>query len=285
MSIYGFVAFIAPPITVMVTANLNTPLIVGQIGNTLTCDTSGTDSLSPAIAYQWTRNDGSTQTQVGSSKTLTLPSLTLSGAGEYSCSATVGSALLTSDIEASAVTPQRVEIQGELLKVLIVIKKHSYSVPPVPDPQSVIVTSSGDSIVRNGSTVTVICTVELGPAILPSEVPLLLVSAWLFKNGAPLTVTALTMTGTTYNFGTMVSSFSERDIGNYTCTATISPQPSSTFLTGMGYGESNNVEIVIGKTIDHELILHYIWCFLYIGIPPIAGPDGNALSGDSSNTS
>ena len=108
---------IAPPITVMITANLNTPLMMGQTGNTLTCGVYGTERLSPTIVYQWTRNDGSTQTQVGSSETLTLPSLTLSNAGEYSCRATVGSTLLTSDIEASTGTPQRVEIQSELIAI------------------------------------------------------------------------------------------------------------------------------------------------------------------------
>ena len=86
---------------------------MGQTDNTLTCNVSGVGNLNPTTDYQWTRNDGSTQTQVGSSRILTLPSLTLSSAGEYSCHATVGSALLTGNIEASAGTPQRVEIQSE----------------------------------------------------------------------------------------------------------------------------------------------------------------------------
>ena len=94
--------------------------MVGQTGYTLTCDVSGTDRLSPTIAYQWTRNDRTTQTQVGSSKRLTLPSLSLSSGGEYSCHVTVGSALLTSDIEVSTVTPQRVEIQSEFINPMCV---------------------------------------------------------------------------------------------------------------------------------------------------------------------
>ena len=104
----------------MVTSNLNTPLTVGQTGNTLACGVSGADRLTPTIDYQWTRNDGTTQTQVGSSERLTLSSLTLSSGGEYSCHVTVGSALLTSDIEASTVTPQRVEIQSEFINPMCV---------------------------------------------------------------------------------------------------------------------------------------------------------------------
>ena len=109
----------------MITTNLSTPLMMGQTGNTLTCNVSGTERLSPTIAYQWTRNDGNTQTQVGSSETLTLPSLTLSNAGEYSCRVTVGSTLLTNDIEASTGTPQRVEIQSELIAVYYIGDIHT----------------------------------------------------------------------------------------------------------------------------------------------------------------
>ena len=115
MSTYSFIInLVAPSLIAVITADLNPPLMVGQTGHTLTCDVSGAEMLSPTIAYQWTRNDGSTQTQVGNLRTLTLPPLTLSSAGEYSCHATVSSALLTSDGGASIITPQRVEIQSEL---------------------------------------------------------------------------------------------------------------------------------------------------------------------------
>ena len=35
----------APPISVIVIANLSTPLVVGQTGNTLTCDVTGAERL------------------------------------------------------------------------------------------------------------------------------------------------------------------------------------------------------------------------------------------------
>ena len=89
----------------MVTANLNTPLMVGQTGYTLTCDVSGAERLNPTIAYQWTRNDGSTQTQIGTnSNVLFFSTIRLSdaSAGDYTCSVTVGSNLLNNGITASA---------------------------------------------------------------------------------------------------------------------------------------------------------------------------------------
>ena len=110
----------------MVTANLNTPLMVGQTDNTLTCDVSGADDLTPTIAYQWTR-DGVT-VQSGSSNTFNFFPLRLSLAGQslYACSATVASNLLNGNIQASDDTTQTVVIQSELeLKIQCCISCHS----------------------------------------------------------------------------------------------------------------------------------------------------------------
>ena len=95
----------------MVTANLNTPLMVGS-DYTLTCDVSGDDNLNPMITYQWIR-DGETVPDINS-MTLGLSPLQLSQAGEYTCRATVGSTLLNGNIEASAGNLQRMEIPSEL---------------------------------------------------------------------------------------------------------------------------------------------------------------------------
>ena len=97
----------------MVTASLNSPLMVGQTGNTLTCDVSGADNLNPMITYQWTRND---QPVPGAtSNTFNFSPLRLSQAGVYTCRATVGSRLLIGDINAAAGNPQTVTIQSELM--------------------------------------------------------------------------------------------------------------------------------------------------------------------------
>ena len=105
---------IAPLIVVTVTANLNAPLVVGQTGNTLTCDVSGADNLNPTINYQWTRNDGATLTQVGNSRSLPLSPLRLTNAGDYTCNITVSSTLLNNDIKMSADNSQSVIIQSKL---------------------------------------------------------------------------------------------------------------------------------------------------------------------------
>ena len=66
----------------MVTANFNTSLMVGQTGNTLTCDVSGANKLNPMIT--WNKN-GSGWVQVDNSTIRQLSPLQLSHAGNYSC--------------------------------------------------------------------------------------------------------------------------------------------------------------------------------------------------------
>ena len=90
----------------MVTANLNTPLMAGQTGNTLTCDVSGASKLRPMII--WTKN-GRTQTEIDNSTTLPFTPLSLSHAGNYTCSIT--SALL--DHPVMAANSRMVVIQSE----------------------------------------------------------------------------------------------------------------------------------------------------------------------------
>ena len=114
MFVFGLFFIVAPLITVKVTANLNTPLMVGQTDNALTCDVTGAGNLTPKIDYRWTRNDGNTQTHIGTnSNTLSLSPLRLSNIGDYTCNITVNSTLLNSNFSASADNIQSVLIQGE----------------------------------------------------------------------------------------------------------------------------------------------------------------------------
>ena len=94
----------------MVTANLNTPLMVEQTGNTLTCDVSGADRLNPTIDYQWTRN-GEIVPE-GSSSTLHLSPIRLSHAGNYVCRIIIHSPLLSDDVSASS-DNVTIHIEGE----------------------------------------------------------------------------------------------------------------------------------------------------------------------------
>jgi hypothetical protein len=85
--------------------------MVGQTGYTLTCDVSGASRLNPMIT--WIKN-GSIQTQVNNSTTLSLTPLSLSHAGSYSCSIT--STLLNNPVMAT--NNQVVTIQSEYSFVL-----------------------------------------------------------------------------------------------------------------------------------------------------------------------
>ena len=89
------------------------------------------------------------------------------------------------------------------------------------------------------------CTIELDTIILESDLSLLNVSAEISRNGTILTQTSQSVDGTTFNIGATVNFFSQSDIGNYVCTATVMPLSSS--LTGMGQRESEPFEIIIGK--------------------------------------
>ena len=66
-------------------------IVAGQ-SCTLVCTMSGVGGSNPTISYQWTKNNGTIQTQVGNnSDTLSFSSLRLSDAGQYTCQITVGS--------------------------------------------------------------------------------------------------------------------------------------------------------------------------------------------------
>ena len=199
----------------MVTANLNTSLIVGQTGNTLTCGVSGAENLNLMIVYQWTRYNGTTSEPVGNNtNTLSLSPLRLSDAGNYSCSIT--STLLNNPI--SATNSQSVMIQSNcdiilLLRISLLVYNF---VPTVPDPKSAMVTSSsGTMILSNGSGVTLTCSVQMNQNVLTSELPLLMVTAQLIgPDGSVVDLSDPIISGTTYNFTTQVNFFSDNDVGN-----------------------------------------------------------------------
>ena len=98
-------------------------------------------------------------------------------------------------------------------------------------------------IQSNGSQVTLICTVELSPAV---DVPVT-VYVWLTDPaGNPLIITTIPKSGSTYTSTAMVRSFGREQSGVYTCSATVNS--SSPYLTnsslksGMAYvtvGNSN----------------------------------------------
>ena len=116
----------------------------------------------------------------------------------------------------------------------------SYNVIIVPDPQSVTVAA------LSGSDVIISCTIELGPAVMQSELSLLMVDAQLSRDGTPLAMTNPTVSGTSFIYTTQLNSFGSNDSEKYTCTATIRPQPTSTYLTGMAT-MSDTARIITGN--------------------------------------
>ena len=87
-------------------------LSVGQTGFSLTCQVSGTGNLnSPTLTYQWWQNGRVVSGQEGD--TLSLPLLTLSDAGEYTCSVSVSSSSLSSTVTVNSTNIETVVIQSE----------------------------------------------------------------------------------------------------------------------------------------------------------------------------
>ena len=120
-----------------------------------------------------------------------------------------------------------------------------------------MLTSSGTSdIVIIGSDITLTCTLVLNSAIVVSDLSLLMVDAQLSRDRTPLTLSGRTMTGIVYTYTTQLNSFGRSDSGNYTCTATVRPQPTSVYLTG-NETVSSIISIKAGK-FNAQLIVPYL---------------------------
>ena len=143
---------------------------------------------------------------------------------------TIASSYLTGNIVTR--DSQEIRIQREYKTLKRVLTIYS-SLSVVPTPSTVTLTSSErNCAVIIGSDVTLTCTVELHSTVLGSEIFLLTVDAQLSRDGIPLTLAGPIVTGTTFTYTIQLNSFGRSDSGNYTCTATIRPHPTSTYLTG-----------------------------------------------------
>ena len=114
-----------------------------------------------------------------------------------------------------------------------------------------MLTSNGgnpdDVTVVVGSDITLTCTLVLNSAIMGFENALLVVEAQLSRNGTSLAIASISVTGTTFTYTTQLSSFERSDSGDYTCTATIWPQPTAVYLTGNEI-LSSNINVRAGNT-------------------------------------
>ena len=124
----------------------------------------------------------------------------------------------------------------------------------VPTPSSIAFASSrGNSGIQIvGSDVSLICTVQLTSVIQSSEIFSLTVHAQLSRDGTPLALSGLTVTGTTFTYTRQFKSFGRTDSGNYTCKATIRPQSTLTYLTGNETLESDSISIRAGMSSDNS---------------------------------
>ena len=98
-----------------------------------------------------------------------------------------------------------------------------------------------------GSTITLICTVELSPAV---DGPVTVNTVWTGPAGFSTTNTAQAMAGstTTYTSTAMVSSFGRDQSGNYSCAATVSSTSHSSFLVDSTTSSSIRVTVGIRLT-------------------------------------
>ena len=94
---------------------------------------------------------------------------------------------------------------------------------------------------------TVNCTVEMGEGVSQSDLSLLMVDAQLSRGGTPLDRTGPEISDTTFTYTLQSSLFSSNDSGTFNCTATVRPQQTSTYLTGVGK-QSAVVQVVIGRS-------------------------------------
>ena len=130
---------------------------------------------------------------------------------------------------------------------IITIIFHVYIVPMI---SSVVMRSSKDNpLVTVGSAVTLTCTVELGPAVVDSDLSMLVVDVQFSRDGTTLALTGPTVTGTTFTNTIMLNSFEWNDSGNYNCTATVRPQSTSMYLTGSAVLGSETIYIQAGSYI------------------------------------
>ena len=122
--------------------------------------------------------------------------------------------------------------------------------------------SGGNSGIQiTGSDVTLTCAVELNSLIHSSEVHLLIVDVQLSRDGTPLALTGPTVSGTTFIYTMRFESFGRSDSGNYTCTATIQPQPISTYLTGNETLKSNSITIKAGMMFNGSSAQRKVVCY------------------------
>ena len=120
--------------------------------------------------------------------------------------------------------------------------------PPVPSPSVTLSRDPESGILRHGDNLTLTCTIQLDGAI---DTGVVVTVVWT-GNISPdnLTMNSDTVYESTVTFSSLDTSNS----GDYTCTATVSPVPSSEFITE-SEGGTDTLNIIVGKAGNDPLPL------------------------------
>ena len=199
------------------------------------CIVIGIRSDSLLMNYQWTKNNGTTQVEVGNSITLFFSPLKLSDVGQYICQVTIGSQIYGA-IE---------YINIESMSATTFIPAYSYYIYfVVPAPMLTSITSKPASPIRPiGSAVNLTCTVVLSPLV---DVPVTVAIHLSDPSGSLLATTTPSVSGSTYTSTAMISSFGKEESGFHTCWASISSN-----LPFIRDSRPNSVtsKVTVGETI------------------------------------
>ena len=113
---------------------------------------------------------------------------------------------------------------------------------------NVTITSDLPSPIIEGASVTLTCIVEMDALV---ELDLQLFNLEVTLSRDEYTVVNLSeaaIYGTTSTYTHQIVSFNRNNSGNYSCTATARPHPSSVFINGSDVSRSGVLRVTTGKT-------------------------------------
>ena len=202
----------------------------------LVCHLLGIDQSQSMVSYQWTKSNSTSQTQVGTTNTLSFTPLKLSDAGQYICTVTVDNEMY------GAIEYVSVDSKFKIVQLLFTMTDHKSLSHTVPAPLSVLVTSNKANPIRPiGSNVTLTCRVELSPAV---DVPVTVNIQLTDPTGQSLAATTPSMDGSTYTSTSNISSFGRSKSGDYTCTSSVTS--SLPYLINSGT-KSATLKLTLGE--------------------------------------
>ena len=123
--------------------------------------------------------------------------------------------------------------------------------PPVPSPSVTLSRDPESGILRHGDNLTLTCTIQLDGAI---DTGVDVTVLWTGPPGSisPDNPTPTMDSGTVYESTVTFSSLETSNSGGYTCTATVSPDPSSEFVAESGEG-TETLNIIVGEAGNDPL--------------------------------